>query len=94
MKTWKLRAATLPALLATTALISACGSSQGGSSSSASTGASNSSTDVARSHFTSCLESHGVKVTYASDGTALGIFDNYAMLPENGVSGPRRWTHP
>jgi len=74
MNTRTLRGFTLPALLATTAIFSACGSSQSGSSSTsgASTHTSTSSNvsgDATRSHFTACLESHGIKVKYSSDGT-------------------------
>jgi hypothetical protein len=38
--------------------------------------------------------SQRVVVTYDQDGKSLGFFDNYALLPDSGVSGPRHWSHP
>jgi len=35
-----------------------------------------------------------VVVTYGSAGRALGLFDEYARLPPDGVSPPPRWTYP
>jgi hypothetical protein len=33
-------------------------------------------------------------VTYGDDDLARGFFEPYALVPENGVSGPMPWTHP
>jgi len=35
-----------------------------------------------------------VLVTYGDDELARGFFEPYALVPDNGVSGPVRWTHP
>jgi hypothetical protein len=35
-----------------------------------------------------------VVVTYGQDDKSLGFFDNYALIPDSGVSGPRHWGRP